>query len=584
MTKPAKIIAFPNDSALPESAGEQSGFDHSNEQPNTFNKIDADSVNTQKNPVGIPIRSKSVSKSNRLDQLNDSQLEKYAGKYRLVTLVKNGVSVGEAIKQSGAKIKRRNVYNLLKDFEKYGEEALIDKRWQRKPQIVVLIKEVTEIALAWYFERSAAGYRAIAELTAETCRKRNLPVPSESSVKKYLCGLPEGVKLARKGKLGLRNWQRNAASVVHQQKTTFANELWQGDHTPPEIWIKRKIKGSWEPARVHISAFLDDYSRAIPGFIVSTKYSDSWSISILSYYSIMPKEDPNHLVCGSPFGIESDCGGDWISDAVQTYWQSLGITPFIDHPYYPNSKGKVERWFRTLDSNCLRKLSGHFDSIGRTEGAAKKHVHKLLTLEHLRAEITNWVVNIYHQKVHSETGRKPIELWEETVRYRPVKEDDLNIFLLKYDLERTILNVGIRLTLDDEKHRYWSPEFEGLAKRRVSIRYNPEDMESILLYCASSGEFLCEAWDMRSENPKYSYIDIKNTRNSEKRHLQGIQVRTKEYHRNVLANDRVVEQEKEWVTAKEQVKKLPKTTEIESNNTNAVDDLINSFRRNDRNK
>lgn len=282
-----------------------------------------------------------------------------------------------------------------------------------------------------------------------------------------------------------------------------------------------------------------------------------------------------------PVHIESDRGADWVGENVQTNWQSLGINAVIDPPYYPNLKGKVERWFRFLDSNCLRKLPGHYDAVGRTKEAARKHINELLTLEQLREEITKWIVNVYHQKIHGETGRKPIELWEETVHYRPVEnEDDLNILLLKYDMERTVLNCGVRMSLFGERHRYWSPDFERLWNRRVKIRYNPEDTESVLLYCAATGEFLCEAWDMRAANPKYTYEDVKKARREEKRYLRGIQVRSKEYFKDVLANDRVVEQQKEWKEAREVAAELPVPETLETEDPE-VEDFISSFRQRD---
>lgn len=524
----------------------------------------------------------SAAKDTRLDVLKDSNVEIYAENVRLVMRIEDGLSVSEAIKDIGVKRPRRTVQDLVTRYRKSGNAGLKDGRWNAVKPKRVMTDEVTDITLSWFYERSAAGYRAVAELTAETCRERGLPIPSQSSVKKYLRALPKSVQLARKGNKGLEKWQQQGASVVEQKKTTFSNELWQGDHTPPKIWVRQKIKGSWEPVKVYLSAFVDDYSRAVPGFIVSTKYYDAWTISILSRFSISRKENPGWLVSGLPVQIESDQGADWIGENVQTNWQSLGINAVIDPPRYPNLKGKVERWFRFLDSNCLRKLPGHYDAIGGTEGAAWKHVYELLTLEQLREEITKWIVNVYHRKVHGETGRKPIELWEETVHYRPVEnEDDLNILLLKYDKERTVLNCGVRMSLFGERHRYWAPQFDGLWHRKVRVRYNPEDTESVLLYCAATGEFLCEAWDMRAENPKYTYEDVKKARWEEKRYLRGIQIRTKEYFKDVLANDRVVEQQKEWKEAREIAAALPVPETLETEGSE-VEDLISLFRQRDR--
>lgn len=522
----------------------------------------------------------------RIDQLTETQLETYGENKQLVTLFLNGYSYKDAIKRSGSNRSVSSAQDLLSNYKKHGRTALFDKRWFRKPAIEVMVKDVCDIALAWYFERPAAGYRAIAELTADTCKEKGLPTPSESSVKRYLSLLPANIKLARKGKKGLKEWSKQNASKNEQNdRTSYANEIWQGDHSPPDIWVKQKVIGTWVPVRPHISAFIDDFSRACPGITVSTKFSDSWSISILSHFAFNRKDNYlKWLASGLPFHVESDCGGDWIGEAVQNSWKSLGISPIIDHPYYPDSKGKVERFFRTMDSNLLRKFPGHFDAIGRTEGAARKRVHELLTIEQLRKEIYDWVVNKYHQTIHSSTDRKPIELWEETVRYRPVEnEDDLNVFLLKFDKERMILNSGIRLTLDKVKHRYWSSEFDDHSKRRVAIRYNPEDMESVLIYCAESGEFICEAWDMRSEDPKYNHEDVKDSRKSQGKYLKGIKARTKGYFQETLQKDRVVERQKEWEEVREIIEENPEPEmEVAPGEEERMEDLFKQFRQNDR--
>ena len=394
----------------------------------------------------------------------------------------------------GIKRSRRAVQDRIQKFRELGKAGLIDQRTLIMKVSRVLTDEVKKIILSCYFERPAAGYRAVGEMVADICRQKNLPVPSESTVTKFLARQNSSVKFARKGALGIRQWHRASASVVTQQKTSFSNELWQGDDTPPRIWVRKKVKGSWKCHEVHISVLLDDFSRAVPGIFVSTKQPDAWTVSLLFRQAMLPDGIPGSGVCGIPFNAESDQGPNWISKSAQNMLQAVGINAVIDAPHYPNLKGKVERFFQHLDSNCLRKLPGHFDAIGSTEGAAQKHVHEFLTLEQLRNEIFHWIANVYHHKVHSATGRKPIELWQETVRFRPVEnEDDLNILLLKDDTERTILNLGLRYTINQEKHTYWSPSFEQLNKRRVRLRYNPESTESVYLYCASTGEFLCEA-------------------------------------------------------------------------------------------
>lgn len=70
----------------------------------------------------------------------------------------------------------------------------------------------------------------------------------------------------------------------------------------------------------------------------------------------------------------------------------------------------------------------------------------------------------YHQREHSETKRKPAELWQETVRLRmPTSEDELDNCLLKSDKIRKVRNTGIDFLIPGKSPaetrggRYWSP-------------------------------------------------------------------------------------------------------------------------------
>jgi putative transposase len=223
-----------------------------------------------------------------------------------------------------------------------------------------------------------------------------------------------------------------------------------------------------------------------------------------------------------------------------------------DPPYYPNRKGKIERWFLSLDRGCLRILPGHMDAIGRTREAAEKHVHLLLTIPQLRKEIERWIVADYHQRTHSETGRKPAELWEETVRLRlPESEDALHLLLLKSDKERTVYNTGIEFKFrgSDERtgHRYWAPDLIYHVGERVTLRYNPEDRESILVYSAATKEYICEAWLMGEEESRYTVEDVKQARNEFRR---GLQERLKDYVNEIEREDRKRAQEAEWDEAR----------------------------------
>lgn len=59
--------------------------------------------------------------------------------------------------------------------------------------------------------------------------------------------------------------------------------------------------------------------------------------------------------------IISDNGPQFIANDFKEYIRATGMTHVRTSPYYPQSNGKIERWHKTLKSNCIRKthLEGH---------------------------------------------------------------------------------------------------------------------------------------------------------------------------------------------------------------------------------
>jgi hypothetical protein len=223
------------------------------------------------------------------------------------------------------------------------------------------------------------------------------------------------------------------------------------------------------------------------------------------------------------------------------------------------------------------------DAVGATVGAALKHVPELLTLQQLDREIARWLDEDYHVREHSETGRAPAEYWNQAVRLNlPKSEDDLNLLLLKFDRGCTILNTGIKLTINGVRHRYWSPQMAHFWNRIVKPRYNPEDMDSVLLYCAATGKFLCEAFDMLADTPRYTVVDVKRARSQYRR---GLLERMPQYMSAVFDNDRNATERLETEASKRQIKSqsIPEQTsgDTAQEQSEEVRNLLDCFHRQD---
>ncbi|HVG33118.1 MAG TPA: Mu transposase C-terminal domain-containing protein [Pyrinomonadaceae bacterium] len=505
----------------------------------------------------------------RIETLSEAQIKIIARNQWLVSLIDGGLTPRKALKRLQAEFpgpprSTRWAQKLYKRYKSHGAVALLDNRCRNKQQILVLTDQVQKLTLAWWFARRAAGAHAIFQMVVKDCKEQGIKPPSYESIKKFLAARPQHEKLVRAGKIDI--WDKQHRPVVRQMLTNYSNERWQIDHCSLPIWIREmavvrarnRLTGEaryiWIPRAVWLTLLLDAHSRAVAGFYLSKKAPDAWSTSVALRHSILRKQNPRWRVKGIPSIIQPDCGKDFLSHAVAASLAYLGIILDHDPPRYPQMKGRIERFFRTLNTGCLRALPGHHAAIGVTSGAAKKYLAALLTRSQLVREIERFIVEDYHQRVHSETGRKPIELWGETVRLRmPTSQDALDNMLLKSDVRRKIRNTGIDFhlagkgNLEESGGRYWSPGLVYHAGGDVVLRYNPEDLASVLVYSADTGEYIDEAWIMGEPDSRFNIVDIKRTRSQFRR---GLIERQREYAEEIYALDRRAARQAEWDEAR----------------------------------
>lgn len=550
----------------------------------------------------------------RADELTAEQLKDFARNYRLICLLETGTSAREALQRLAQEFKEsprsaRWARKLYARYGKDGAQGLLDGRRSNKSTKHILTVEVKELVLAWWYARSAAGPKAIWKKVVEDCSARNLPAPGYDAVRKYLKGLSEHDKLVRAGKV--RVYDKQHRPVARFNLTTYSNERWQIDHSRLNFWIrewrhKARINGAqkktkldllaqenkgagWQPCEVWLTVVLDAHSRAIAGFHLSTACPDAWTTALLLRVAVLPKENPLWRNRGLPSVLQPDRGRDFLSHAVQASLGYLGIICDPDPPYYPDRKGRIERFFRTLDTGCLRPLPGHMDAIGVTHTAAEKHLATLLTWRQLAEEIERWIVTDYHARTHSETGRTPAQMWEETVRLRmPQSEDALDNLLLKSDKARRVRNTGIDFHIGGKSDagtrggRYWAPELAYYAGCEVRVRYNPEDLDSILAYDAATGEYICEAWVMGQDDSRYTIADIKRSRSQ---HRRGLIERMKTYAEEIHREDRRKARQDEWEAARALADEQPAATApgaATAKTPDGVNALLAEFERRDR--
>lgn len=135
----------------------------------------------------------------------------------------------------------------------------------------------------------------------------------------------------------------------------------------PRVKSRTRGRGFEQPLRAHehwhvdvsylnicgtfyyLCSILDGYSRAVLHWEVRTSMTEADVEIVLQralekYPSVRPR-------------LISDNGPQFIARDFKSFIRQVGLTHVRTSPHYPQSNGKMERWYRTLKQDCLRPLT-----------------------------------------------------------------------------------------------------------------------------------------------------------------------------------------------------------------------------------
>ena len=225
------------------------------------------------------------------------------------------------------------------------------------------------------------------------------------------------------------------------------NDLWICDflHGP-------QVRTGNRSAKAILCAILDDHSRMVVGHA----FSASETIGTLT---VVLKEA--FLAYGICKRLYVDNGPSFSSELLTRSCALAGISLIHSKPYDSPSRGKVERFLRTVRERFL---------AGLTEG---------LTLEELNEAFGRWLQEDYHHKIHTGIGERPIDRYHLSagrVSIRRLSRAELDeIFLLRH--ERVVNNDA---TISFKGALYEVPA--AYIRQRIEIRHPVDDPEELYLY------------------------------------------------------------------------------------------------------
>lgn len=301
--------------------------------------------------------------------------------------------------------------------------------------------------------------------------------PSYSTVYNVIRSLDPGMKTLSHH--GMKQYQETF-DLIHRRESSRPNEIWLSDHTLLDIWVQNE-KG--KPVRPWLTVVMDDYSRAIAGYFINLKPPSAMQTALALHQAIWRKSHPKWQVCGIPEAFYTDHGSDFTSHHMEQVSIALKMRLIFSTPGKPRGRGRIERFFHTINQMFLSSLPGF---IHKNEKNSTTH---LLTVSQLDELLLSFITENYHERIHSTTGEKPRERWEKNgfLPHLPDSLEELDLLLLTVAKTRIVHPDGIRF----QGLRYTDLTLAAYVGEEVMIRYNPRDIAEIRVYYRN--RYLCRA-------------------------------------------------------------------------------------------
>lgn len=169
-------------------------------------------------------------------------------------------------------------------------------------------------------------------------------------------------------------------------RAAHVNELWQGDalHGPKLVNPR-----TGQPQTVKVFALIDDHSRRIVNIQAGFAETEAAFLGVI--HGALAR-------CGIPRTLYLDNGSSFVGRELRLACARAGIRLIHSCPYEASSRGKIERFFRTLREQVIARLD----------------LDLVKTIEDLNVRLTSWVEGEYNSRPHAGLdGLAPREAWED---------------------------------------------------------------------------------------------------------------------------------------------------------------------------
>ena len=391
----------------------------------------------------------------------------------------------------------------IKHYREKGLAGLANARRSDKGRSRRLPAEAITLIEGLALQKPPRSMAAIHRQVSTIAMEQGWTPPSYDRVRQIIKSLdPALVTMAHQGAAAYRE----EFDLLYRREASHANAMWQADHAPLDVLL---LDEAGTPAKPWLTAIEDDYSRMIVGYRLSFQKSTALTTALTLRQAICRKEDPRWHAYGIPTVFYSDHGSDFTSKHMEQVAADLPMELIFSQVSVPRGRGKVERFFRSVDQLLLQDTPGYCPK-GSTG------VKATLTFPAFEQRFRTWLLEDYHHRVHVETKCKPAERWEAGgfLPRTPKSLEQLDLLLLTVAKTHRVQQDGIRF----QGYRYLDPTLAGYVREEVVIRYDPADMAEIRVF--HQDRFVCRAICQELAGSTISLKEIEKARSLRRKQVR----------------------------------------------------------------
>lgn len=346
------------------------------------------------------------------------------------------------------------------------------------------------------------------ESVKQRCAALKLAPPHENTFRRRLGEISEKLKMQR------REGRKPARDRFGEVRGAFPGADYplavvQIDHTKVDIELvdddtRKPIGRPW------LTLAIDVYSRMVTGFYLSLDPPSAFSVGMCVAHSANRKEaDLERLgvkgewpIWGIMNMIHADNGKEFRSKTIAKACDEYGIRIEWRPVKTPHYGGHIERLMGTVATE-IHALPGTTFSNPKQRGEYASAKQASMTYHELERWLTQFIIGVYHQRIHRGIGCPPVEQWRRgIVGHGKVKGvglpdplPDPRRFWRDFlpCTERVVQRDGItweKVTYFSDALRPWIQARKGTRMQQFIVRRDPRDISRLYFLDPQLGDYL----------------------------------------------------------------------------------------------